>query len=263
MNSFSIKSSKRLAPFAFLTLLASPVFAQDTSGSASVASGLGTVSPVLQAYTDDVIVGGLWQREDLAPRDRSIVTVSALIARGHTADLAAEIERALANGVTPLELSEIVTHLAFYAGWGTAIAAAPILEEAFSARGISPDQLAAVEVELLEQDAEGEAARVEAVGGLVGDASPGLADFTTDPLFAEVWLRPDLAPRDRSLVTMTSLIALGQTAQLAGHLNRALDNGLTEAEAGEVVAHLAFYSGWPTAFSAGPVVRDVLESRGE
>lgn len=263
MTMFFNMQLKPLASIA-LAVLASPAFAQqDGVSSMTIASQLRAVSPVLADYTENVIVGDLWQREGLAPRDRSIVTVSALIARSQTADLPAEIERALANGVTPLELSEIVTHLAFYAGWGTAIAAAPALEEAFNSRGITSDQLATAEVDYLEQNAEGEAARVEAVGGLLGEASPGLAEFTTDPLFSEIWLRPGLAPRDRSLVTITSLIALGQTEQLTGHLNRALDNGLTATEAGEVVAHLAFYSGWPTAFAAGPVVRDVLESRGQ
>jgi 4-carboxymuconolactone decarboxylase len=256
---------KYVAPFALALSLAAPVYAQEGTGGGSitVASGIGAVAPALQAYTESVIVGDLWQRPQLARRDRSIVTVAALIARGHTGDLDAELRRALANGVTPAEISEIVTHLAFYAGWGSALTAAPIVAEVFVANGITATDLPGADVELLPQNAEGEAARVESVAGLLGNASPGLADFTTDPLFSEIWLRPDLAPRDRSLVTITSLIALGQTGQLGGHLNRALDNGLTGEEAGEVVAHLAFYSGWPTAFSAGPVIRDVLTSRGQ
>lgn len=251
----------RLAPLAIVFSLVSPALAQEGALVSETASTLAKVSPALGAYTQDVIADKLWQRPALSPRDRSIVTVAALIARSHTADLPTEIDRALANGVKPAELSEIVTHLAFYAGWGTAVAAAPVIERAFAARGITADQLPAAQVNLLPQNKTGEEARVRSVGGLLGDASPGLADFTTDPLFSEIWRRPDLAPRDRSLVTITSLIALGQTGQLAGHLNRALDNGLTGEEAGEVVAHLAFYAGWPTAFSAGPVVKEVLESR--
>jgi len=84
----------------------------------------------------------------------------------------------------------------------------------------------------------------------VGAVSPGLVQFTTDPLFKDLWLRPDLAPRDRSLVTISSLIANGQMAQFTPHLNRAMDNGLTKDEAGEVIAQAAFYAGWPNAFSA-------------
>jgi 4-carboxymuconolactone decarboxylase len=106
-----------------------------------------------------------------------------------------------------------------------------------------------------------EASRVASVQQLLGTASPGLDQFTTDPLFKDVWLRPDLSPRDRSLVTITSLMANGQVAQLAGHLNRALNNGLTPEQAGEVVTQIAFYAGWPNAFSAGPVVAEVFRSR--
>ena len=91
--------------------------------------------------------------------------------------------------------------------------------------------------------------------------APGLVQNTTDVLFRDLWLRPDLAPRDRSLVTVSALIASGQSAQITYHLNRAMDNGLTQEQAGEVVTHLAFYAGWPNAFSALPVVKDVIEKR--
>ena len=94
-----------------------------------------------------------------------------------------------------------------------------------------------------------------------GSFFPGLVQYTTDVLFRDLWLRPDLAPRDRSLVTVGALIASGQVAQIPYHLNRAMDNGLKQAEAAEVVAHLAFYAGWPNAFSALPVVKDVFEKR--
>jgi 4-carboxymuconolactone decarboxylase len=168
---------------------------------------------------------------------------------------------ALDNGVTPKELSEIITHLAFYAGWTNATSAVAVAQNIFAERNIGADQLPEASPTLMPLNQEGEATRQKAVQGLLGDASPGLEDFTTDPLFKDVWLRPDLSPRDRSLVTITSLMANGQVAQLAGHLNRALDNGLTAEQAGEVVTHVAFYAGWPNAFSAGPVVAEVLKKR--
>jgi 4-carboxymuconolactone decarboxylase len=248
---------KALSTLALAVTISAPAFAQDAGRPGAAAD------TALSAYTTEVVEGQLWQRSQLSARDRSLITVAALIARGYSTALDPEIERALANGVKPAELSEAVLHLAFYAGLGSANAALPAIERAFAARGISPGALPRRDVDLLPQDAKGEAARVNAVGGLLGDSSPGLAQFTTDPLFSEIWLRPELTPRDRSLVTITSLIALGQTGQLAGHLDRALNNGLTAEEAGEVVAHLAFYSGWPTAFSAGPVLRDVLDKRAE
>jgi len=88
--------------------------------SVSTPDDLGAVSPALERYRRDVLMGDLWQRPDLSPRDRSIVTLSALIARELSAELQDHVELALENGVRPAEISEIVTHLAFYAGWGNA-----------------------------------------------------------------------------------------------------------------------------------------------
>lgn len=74
-------------------------------------------------------------------------------------------------------------------------------------------------------------------------------------------MRPGLSPRDRSLITVTSLISSGQVGQVTYHLNRAMDNGLTQAEASEMLTQLQFYAGWPNVFSAVPVVKDVFDKR--
>ena len=220
-----------------------------------------SVSPALGRYAQEDVVGSLWQRPQLSRRDRSLVTVAVLIARGQATDLPHYMNLALDSGVTPRELSEAVTHLAFYSGWPNAMLAVSVAKDIFAQRRIGPDQLPAASPRLLPQDEQAEANRLASVQQLLGTASPGLDQFTTDPLFRDVWLRPDLSPRDRSLVTITSLMANGQVAQLAGHLNRALNNGLTPEQAGEVVTQIAFYAGWPNAFSAGPVVAEVLKSR--
>ncbi|MDI9682908.1 carboxymuconolactone decarboxylase family protein, partial [Burkholderia cenocepacia] len=91
--------------------------------------------------------------------------------------------------------------------------------------------------------------------------APGVVEYTTDALFRDLWLRPGLAPRDRSLVTVSALVANGQVAQIPYHLNRAMDNGLTQAEASEGLTQLAFYAGWPNVFSAMPVFKDVFSRR--
>jgi 4-carboxymuconolactone decarboxylase len=91
--------------------------------------------------------------------------------------------------------------------------------------------------------------------------APGVVQYTGDVLFHDLWLRPALAPRDRSLVTVSALIASGHVAQIPYHLNRAMDNGLTQAQASEVLTHLAFYAGWPNVFSAIPVAKEVFEKR--
>jgi 4-carboxymuconolactone decarboxylase len=94
---------------------------------------------------------------------------------------------------------------------------------------------------------------------LIGDFSPKLVSLTDDLLFGDIWARPELSPRDRSLVTVAALIANGNTEQLTGHLGRALNNGLTETELKEVIIHLAFYAGWPRAMSAMNVAKRVFE----
>jgi 4-carboxymuconolactone decarboxylase len=93
---------------------------------------------------------------------------------------------------------------------------------------------------------------------LIGDFAPKLVSLTDDVLFGDVWARPELSPRDRSLITVASLITGGNTEQLSGHLLRAKDNGLTEAELKEVIIHLAFYAGWPKAMSAITVAKQVF-----
>ena len=219
------------------------------------------VAPALAKYAQGP-VAELWKRPGLTSRDRSIVTVAALIARNQTIEMPHYLNLALDNGVKPREISEIITHLAFYSGWANAMSAAAVARDVFAQRKIGADQLPPASPALLPLDKDAEEKRATAVVQQFGKVSPGLVQNTTDVLFRDLWLRPDLAPRDRSLVTVSALIASGQSAQITYHLNRAMDNGLTPEEAGEVVTHLAFYSGWPNAFSALPVVKDVIEKRG-
>ncbi|HEX2139056.1 MAG TPA: carboxymuconolactone decarboxylase family protein [Woeseiaceae bacterium] len=87
---------------------------------------------------------------------------------------------------------------------------------------------------------------------------PKLVDLTTNVLFGDVWERPGLSKRDRSLITVATLIATYRPEQLKGHLQRALDNGVTREEISEMITHLAFYAGWPAAMSAALVATAVL-----
>ena len=90
------------------------------------------------------------------------------------------------------------------------------------------------------------------------DIAPALGQYTDVVLFGDVWKRPGLSPRDRSLVTVASLVSLYRTNELPFHLGRALENGVTKDELIEVITHLAFYSGWPTANTAVAIARKVL-----
>ena len=218
------------------------------------------VALALEKYAQGPLAD-LWKRPGLTPRDRSIVTIAALIARNQTIEMPYYFNRALDNGVKPREISEIITHLAFYSGWANAILAAAVAKDVFAQRKIGIDQLPPASPALLPLDKEAEAKRAARVEQQFASVAPGIVQYTTDVLFRDLWLRPDLAPRDRSLVTVSALIASGQVAQITYHLNRAMDNGLTQAQAAEVVTHLAFYVGWPNAFSALPVVKEVFEKR--
>ncbi len=95
-----------------------------------------------------------------------------------------------------------------------------------------------------------------------GDIAPALAELTDTVLFDTVWSRTGLSPRDRSLVTITSLISLYRINELPFHLGLALDNGVTRDEIIETITHLAFYAGWPAALTALGIARKVFADRG-
>jgi 4-carboxymuconolactone decarboxylase len=94
---------------------------------------------------------------------------------------------------------------------------------------------------------------------LLSDFAPKMVSLNDDVLFGDIWERPELSPRDRSLITVAALIATGSTEQLPGHLARAQANGLTDTELKEAITHLAFYAGWPRALSALTVAKQVLD----
>ena len=94
----------------------------------------------------------------------------------------------------------------------------------------------------------------------MGDIAPKLAELTDTVLFDDIWRRAALSPRDRSIVTVSALIAMNRVEQLPFHLALARDNGVTRDELAELITHLAFYSGWPTAASAVNLLKQLEES---
>jgi 4-carboxymuconolactone decarboxylase len=101
---------------------------------------------------------------------------------------------------------------------------------------------------------------MSAIHDIVGDFAPKIAELTDTVLFGDVWERPELSARDRSLITIAALIMGGNTEQLPSHIALGRTNGLTATEISEITTHLAFYAGWPKALSAVTVARKVLES---
>jgi 4-carboxymuconolactone decarboxylase len=219
------------------------------------------VAPALDKYTQDRLLGDVWKRPGLSRRDRSVVTLAALIGRNQVIALPDHLKLALDHGVKPVEISEIITHLAFYSGWANAMAATGVAKEVFAERNVGHDKLPAASPALLPLNETAETDRAKRVGDQFGAIFPGVVQYTTDVLFRDLWLRPDLAPRDRSLVTISALIANGQVAQLTGHIPIGMNNGLTQPEIAEAITHLAFYVGWPNVFSAMPVAKEVFEKR--
>ena len=243
-----------------MKILAS-VLASVLLASPAMANHMRSVAPALEHYTQERLLGEVWKRPQLSTRDRSLVTLAALIARQQTNEMPFYLKLALDNGVEPREVAEMITHLAFYSGWANAASAISAAKEVFAERNIGPEQLPQVAPRLLPLEEKAEADRAARVSAQFGNVAPGVVQYTTDILFRDLWLRPDLAPRDRSLVTVTALIANGQVAQMPYHLDRAMNNGLTKDQAGEVLTHLAFYVGWPNVFSALPVAKEVFEKR--
>ncbi|MCB1348220.1 MAG: carboxymuconolactone decarboxylase family protein [Maritimibacter sp.] len=245
------------------TPIAAAALALTATGALAQDNALARVAPALEAYTTEELQGRVWLNEALAPRDRALITFAAAMTRHETALLPGHITHALDAGVTPAEVSETITHLAFYSGWGNAIAAAEAAAPIFEDRDVAIADLPPVDPELLPLNEEAEAMREQMVQGNFGAVSQGVVDNTRDLLFRDLWLRPGLAPRDRSLVTVAALVAAGQPEQMSFHLSRAMDNGLSQDEAGEVLSHLAFYTGWPRVFSALPVAKQVFEQRAQ
>jgi 4-carboxymuconolactone decarboxylase len=218
------------------------------------------IAPALAGYTDDVLFGDVWVRPDLSPRDRSMVTLSVLVATGKTAQLSGHLARGLTNGVTPVEIAGMVTQFAFYTGWPNAVSALSEIEKVFAERGIdaaAPQTVDGPRAALPASDA----ARAASVQKNFASVAPKFADLTNQVVFRDLWRRTDLSPRDRSLVTIAALAAGGDGDQLRFHIGLGLENGLTEVQVGEALTHLAFYAGWVKASAAIGVAAQVTAQR--
>src|SRR3979411_2847749 len=151
-----------VAAIASLNLIASSAQAQETnimskSSSMLTRDDVRMVAPALDKYTQDLLFGDVWKRPGLSLRDRSIITVAALIARNQTIDMPYHVNLAIDNGVKPREISEIITHLAFYSGWANAMSAVAAAKDVFAERKIGSDQLPPASPQLLAVDEAAEA----------------------------------------------------------------------------------------------------------
>jgi 4-carboxymuconolactone decarboxylase len=214
------------------------------------------VAPGLAMLTDDVLYGDVWKRPELSPRDRSLVTITALIAIGKVAPLAGHLGRALDNGLTAVEASGLLAHLAIYCGWPSVVASLEAYDQVYTARKIDTAALSAVGPRL--SGPATDAARARETNQMLAAVAPKFVQLTNDVVFDDLWRRPDLTVRDRSLVTIVALAATGNDDQLAFYLRRGVESGLTRAQIAEAVTHLAFYTGWGRATDVMTVVAKTL-----
>jgi 4-carboxymuconolactone decarboxylase len=209
----------------------------------------------MAALTDDVLYGDVWRRPELSPRDRSLVTIAALIATGRTAPLAGHLGRALDNGLLPREASGLLAHLAVYCGWPSAVAALDAYDQVYTARKIDTAALRAISPPL--PAAVSDVTRARAVTEELGAAAPKFVQLTNDVVFNDLWRRSDLGARDRSLVTIVALAGRGDDDQLGAYVRRGVESGLTRDQIVEAITHLAFYAGWSRATNAMTAVATI------
>ena len=194
-----------------------------------------------------MLFGDVWNRPELSPRDRSLVTLSVLIATGQTGPLGNHLSRALTNGLKPSEASALLAHLAIYCGWPSAVAALQPYEQVYNARKVDTSSLAAT---TRLPSPVSPAASARTTGNELAAVAPKFVQLTNDVVFDDLWRRTDLSVRDRSLVTISALAAMGVDDQLDLYLRRGLDSGLTRVQIAETLTHIGFYVGWPEATKA-------------
>lgn len=209
---------------------------------------LKAVCPVLLPYTQVKIVDELWHRPGLDAQERAIVTVSTLVARNSTNTYNHYMRKAIDSGLKPRELSELMVHLAFYAGFPYAFSAIAVLRDVFEEYGVSAEDLPELTPKHNISD------EVYSANPAIANASKALRHYTDDLLYQEVWARPDLSRRNRLLATIAVLAALAQSEVLPFYLKRAISIGVTHEEIGELLGHTGFYAGWGHASHSALIV---------
>jgi 4-carboxymuconolactone decarboxylase len=238
--------------FVLASLIAShlPLAAQQPAAPV----GAYDAAPYLGEIRNNVLYGDIWERPQLSPRDRSLVTVAVTQALYATNELRLHMGRALDNGVSQTEISELIAHVLWYAGFPTGVNAARVATEVFAERGLPPTP----------PETSPRESRMDEDPLFPGalPATPYLRDILDQVLYAETWERPELSPRDRSLITVAVNTALYRTGEIRSHVGRALNNGITQEQISEVITHVTFYAGFPTGVNASRVAAAVFEQRG-
>jgi 4-carboxymuconolactone decarboxylase len=246
------------------------VFAPDVEPE-RVASSMARRLGALGSFAFDV-VGEMWARPDLSRRDRSLIVVSTLAAQARDEELELHTGVALRNGLTRTEIEELVVTVAAYAGFPAAMAASRRVDTALRAAA-DVEQLEGRHAAAAKSDAERDRHAAEVIAGMTGavgvgdpetvlasleEALGGVGVLASRWAFGEVWARPELGRRDRSLAVIAILTSLGTVDELRFHVPAGLRHGLTGAEVEAAITHLALYAGFPRAVEAMRVARAAI-----
>jgi 4-carboxymuconolactone decarboxylase len=236
-----------------------------------IAAGFARRQGALGSMAFDV-VGAMWSRPQLSRRDRSLLVISVLAAQARDEELELHTGNGLRNGLTPEEIEEILLHVAAYAGFPAAMASSRRIDKALLAAS-GAEKLPAREPAAQKSDQERDHDGADVLATVTGwrgplDPAAGLKRMETmfgevgviayRWAFGEIWSRPQLSRRDRSIVVIAILTSLGATAELAVHVPAGVRHGLTRVEIEEVVNHLSLYAGLPRAVEAMRAVREAF-----
>jgi len=231
------------------------------------AEGMAKVVGPLGALGIDHALGDIWSRPQLGRRDRSFVSVTALTCLGAENELRTHIGGALNHGASADEIEELFLHVSAYAGYPRSFDAMRVALAIFAERDDVTSPRQRDDIAEMDDDAR-HAAGLDALGELTGlapEAIPAAVEplgevgrFVVDYLFGQLWSRPQLAPRDRSLITLAALVTLGKVAELEVHVPGALRNGLDREQIEEVILQLTLYAGYPAAIEATRTTRRIF-----
>jgi len=249
---FPCALSRRVRSLAALAaiLLSSAVLAQQPPPP----PGAYDAAPYLGQIRNTYVYGDIWERPGLSARDRSMITVAVNQSLYATYELKLHMGRALDNGITQAELSEIIAHTLWYSGFPTGVNAARVAAEVFEERGLPASPPGASDRQPpVDPDLEFPGAFPQ---------TPYLRDLLNQVVYAETWMREELSPRDRSMITVAVGTAMYASSEVRYHVGRALDNGVTQEEIAEIITHVTFYAGFPAGVNAARVTAEVLGARG-
>ncbi|MFZ5654209.1 MAG: carboxymuconolactone decarboxylase family protein [Pseudomonadota bacterium] len=255
-----------------LSVLQAIIGAESPEQAAELAARLERENGALGSFAIDFVMGEIWSREQLGRRDRNLVVLAILGAIHQTNQLAYYVPAGIHNGLTPAEIREIFVHLSGYAGFPRALDAMAATNRLLAelghpppAEGLAPaarltgaerrERSIEVMKRLSGQESADAGALLEGIAGKLGPLAGAGVDFA----FGEIWARPELSRRDRSLLVVSVLAALGRADELDIHVPAALRHGVTRTELEEIMLTVFAYAGAPLAVEG---MRKVLEHGG-